>query len=116
MPPAAYEYKQLCSGNRYHPLDIPNLTVDSRTYRNCTNYHKVSKSAVFGYPAHHLELNLPKKEKLKTKFPPFIRKPKVTEDSIPIDKQTAVQALLLWPTTRTDEYGNIFKHFDFHSK
>src|SRR6266545_44249 len=80
MPPAAHEYKQLCSGNCYHPLDIPCLTVDSRAYRTCTNYHKVSKSAVFGYPACHLELNLPKKEKLKTKFPPFIRKPQVTKD------------------------------------
>src|SRR6266508_566088 len=104
MPPAAHEYKQLCSGNCYHPLDIPCLTVDSCAYRNCTNYHKVSKSAVFGYPARRLELNLPKKEKLKTKFPPFIRKPQVTEDPTPIDKQTAVQALPLQPMTRTDKH------------
>ena len=90
MPPAAHEYKQLCSGNHYHLLDIPDLTVNSGAYRNCTNYHKVSNSAVFDYPACHLELNLPKKEKLKTKFPPFIHKPKVTEDSTPIYKQTAI--------------------------
>ena len=90
MPPAAHEYKQLHSGNCYHPLDLPDLTVSARTYRNCTDYRKVSKSAFFGYPARYLELGLPKKEKLKTKFPPFIRKPQVTEDPAPIDKQTAV--------------------------
>src|SRR6266540_5923165 len=78
--PAAHEYKQLCSGNHYHPLNIPNLTVNAHTYRNRTDYRKVSKSAVFGYPACRLELNLPKKEKLKTKFPPFVCKPQVTED------------------------------------
>src|SRR6266498_3909658 len=114
MPPAAYEYKQLHSGNRYHPLDLPCLTVDSRAFRNWTDCHKVSKSSSFGYPARHLELNLPK-EKLKTKFPPFIRKPKIVEEPTPIDKQTAIRALPLWPMTHTDEHGNVYKHFDFHS-
>ncbi len=90
MPPAAHEYKHLHSGNCYHPLDISCLTVDSHAYRNRTNYCKISKSAVFGYSARHLELNLPKKEKLKTKFPSFIHKPQVTEDPAPIDKQTAI--------------------------
>ena len=89
MSPAAHEYKQLRSGNRYHPLDLPALTVDSRAYRNRTDYHKVSKSSSFGYPAQRLALGLPK-EKLKTKFPPFIRKPKIAEDPAPIDKQTAI--------------------------
>src|SRR6266545_7038842 len=87
--------QQLMNTNNYTQatvtiLWIPCLTVDSCTYRNCTDYHKVSKSAVFGYPAHCLELNLLKKEKLKTKFPPFIRKPQVAEDPTPINKQTAV--------------------------
>src|SRR6266540_893996 len=113
MPPAAHEYKQLHLGNHYHPLDIPCLTVDSCAYRNCTNYRKVSKSAVFGYPARHLELGLLKKEKLKTRFPPFVRKPQVTEDPVSINKQTAIRALPLQPTTRTDKHGNIYKHFDF---
>ncbi len=116
MPPAAHEYKQLHSGNHYHPLDLPDLTVSAHTYRNSTDYCKVSESAVFGYPAHHLELGLPKKEKLKTKFPPFVRKPQITEDPTPIDKQTAIRALPLQPTTCTDEHGNIYEHFDFHSK
>ena len=89
MPPAAYEYKQLHSGNHYHPLDLPNLTVDSCAFRNQTDYRKTSKSSSFGYSARCLELNLPK-EKLKTKFPPFIRKPKIAEKPAPIDKQTAV--------------------------
>src|SRR6266511_2638693 len=115
MPPAAYEYKQLRSGNCYHPLDLPNLTVDSRAFRNQTDFYKTSKSSSFGYPAHCLGLHI-LKEKLKTKFPPFIRKPKEPEQPIPIDKQTAVRALSLRPTTRTDEHGNIYKHFDFHSK
>src|SRR6266542_6359701 len=96
MPPAAHEYKQLHSGNRYHPLDLPNLTVDSRAFRNWTDFHKTSKSSSFGYPACRLELNI-LKEKLKTKFPPFIHKPKVAEESAPIDKQTAIRALLLQP-------------------
>ncbi len=87
MLPAAHEYKQLHSGNRYHPLDLSDLTVSARAYRNRTDYCKVSKSAVFGYPAHHLELGLPKKEKLKTKFPPFICKPQVTEDPTPINNR-----------------------------
>src|SRR6266496_5572559 len=91
MPPAAHEYKQLHSGNHYHPLDLPNLTVNSHAFRNRMNHHKTSKSSSFGYPAHHLELNLPK-EKLKTKFPPFIHKPKIAEGPAPIDKQTAVRA------------------------
>ena len=90
MPPAAHEYKQLHSGNHYHPLDIPNLTVNSCTYRNRTDNCKVSKSVIFGYPAHRLELNLPKKEKLKTKFSPFICKPQIAEDPAPLDKQTAI--------------------------
>ena len=115
MPPAAHEYKQLHSGNHYHPLDLPNLTVNSHAFRNRMNHHKTSKSSSFGYPAHHLELNLPK-EKLKTKFPPFIHKPKIAEGPAPIDKQTAVRALLLWPMTRIDEHSNVYKHFDFHSK
>src|SRR6266542_1233938 len=115
MPPAAHEYKQLCSGNRYHPLDLPNLTVNSRAFRNQTDFHKITKSSSFGYPARHLELNIPK-EKLKTKFPPFVRKPKVAEEPTPIDKQTTVRALLLWPMTCTDEHGNIYKHFNFRSK
>ena len=89
MPPAAHEYKQLHSGNRYHPLDLPDLTVDSRAFRNWTDFYKTSKTSSFGYPAHRLELNI-LKEKLKTKFPPFIRKPKVTEESAPIDKQTTI--------------------------
>src|SRR6266498_5482023 len=115
MPPEAHEYKQLCSGNRYHPLDLPALTVDSSTFRNRTDFHKASQSSSLGYPARCLALSIPK-EKLRTKFPPFIRKPKVSEQPASIDKQTAVQALPLWPTTRTDEHGNIYKHFDFHSK
>src|SRR6266542_958678 len=102
MPPAAHEYKQLCSGNRYHPLDLPALTVNSRAFRNRTDFHKTSKSSSLGYPARRLALNIPK-EKLKTKFSPFVRKPKVTETPAPIDKQTAVPALLLWPMTHTDE-------------
>src|SRR6266545_5270117 len=106
MPPAAHEYKQLRSSNRYHPLDLPNLTVDSRAFRNETDFHKTSKSSSFGYPARHLELNVPK-EKLKTKFPPFVRKPKVAEKPAPINKQTTVRALLLQPTIHTDEHGNI---------
>src|SRR6266545_2193339 len=69
----------------------------------------------FGYPARRLELDIPK-EKLKTKFPPFVRKPKVAEESAPIDKQTAIQALPLRPTTRTDENSNVYKHFEFRSK
>src|SRR6266511_2315224 len=89
MPPAAYEYKQLHSGNRYHPLDLPDLTVNSRAFRNWTDFHKTSKSSSFGYPARRLELNL-LKEKLRTKFPPFVHKPKVAEKPAPIDKQTAV--------------------------
>ncbi len=115
MPPAAHEYKQLHSGNHYHPLDLPCLTVDSCAFRNWTDYHKVSKSSSFGYPARGLELNLPK-EKLKTKFPPFVRKPKIAEEPTPIGKQTAIQALPLQPTTGTDEHSNVYKHFDFHSK
>ena len=115
-PPAAHEYKQLCSGNCYHPLDLSNLTVSACAYRNCTDYHKVSKSAVFSYPARHLELGLPKKEKLKTKFPPLVHKPQVTEDPAPIDKQIAIRVLLLWPTICTDKHSNKYKHFDFHSK
>ncbi len=115
MPPAAHEYKQLHSGNHYHPLDLPDLTVDSRAFRNQTDFHKTSKSSSLGYSARHLELNIPK-EKLKTKFPPFVHKPKVTEEPAPIDKQTAIRALPLWPTTRTDEHGNKYKHFDFCSK
>src|SRR6266498_255403 len=95
MPPAAHEYKQLHSGNCYHPLDLPDLTVSARTYRNCTDYRKVSKSAVFDYLACRLELGLLKKEKLKMKFPPFVRKPQVTDNPAPIDKQTAVRALPL---------------------
>src|SRR6266511_2344366 len=83
MLPAAHKYKQLHSGNRYHPLDLPCLTIDSRAFRNRTAHHKVSKSSSFGYPAHRLELNL-LKEKLKTKFPPFIGKPKITKDPAPI--------------------------------
>src|SRR6266540_4238164 len=115
MPPAAHEYKQLRSGNHYHPLDLPCLTVDSHAFRNEVDHHKVSKSSSFGYPARHLELNL-LKEKLKTKLPPFIHKPQFTECPAPIDKQTAIRALPLQPMTRTDEHGNIYKHFDFHSK
>ncbi len=106
MPPAAHEYKQLRSGNRYHPLDLPDLTVDSRAFRNRMDFHKTTKSSSFGYPACCLELNIPK-EKLKTKFSPFVCKPKVAEEPTPIDKQTAIQALPLQPTTRTDEHGNI---------
>ncbi len=113
MPPAAHEYKQLRSGNHYHPLDLPALTVDSSTFRNRTDFHKASQSSSLGYPARHLALAI-LKEKLKTK--PFVCKPKVSEQPIPIDKQTAVRALPLRPTTRTDEHGNIYKHFDFHSK
>src|SRR6266545_4583964 len=45
MPPAAHEYKQLRSGNRYHPLDLPALTVDSSTFRNRTDFHKASQSS-----------------------------------------------------------------------
>src|SRR6266545_5656208 len=112
MPPAAHEYKQLHSGNRYHPLDLPDLTVNSRAFRNRMDFHKTSKSSSFGYPARRLELNLPK-EKLKTKFPPFIRKPKVMTEPVPIDKQTAVQALPLRSMICTDEHSNIYKHFDF---
>src|SRR6266498_3947782 len=115
MPLAAHEYKQLRSGNRYHPLDLPALTVDSSTFRNWTDFHKASQSSSLGYPARRLALNIPK-EKLKTKFPPFVCKPKVSEQPIPIDKQTTVQALPLRPTTHTDEHGNIYKHFDFRSK
>ena len=115
MPPAAHEYKQLRSGNRYHPLDLPALTVDSSAFRNRTDFHKASQSSSLGYPAHRLALTIPK-EKLKTKFPPFVRKPKVSEQSIPIDKQTAIRALPLQLTTRTDEHGNVYKHFDFCSK
>ena len=115
MPPAAHEYKQLCSGNRYHPLDLPALTVNSSTFRHQTDFHKASQSSSLGYPARRLALNIPK-EKLKTKFPPFIHKPKVSEQPTPIDKQTTVRALPLRPTTRTDEHSNIYKHFNFHSK
>ena len=115
MPPAAHEYKQLCSGNRYHPLDLPDLTVDSCAFRNWTDFHKTTKSSSFGYPARHLELHI-LKEKLKTKFPPFVCKPKVAEKPAPIDKQTAVRALLLQPMTHTDKHGNVYKHFDFRSK
>ena len=115
MPPAAHEYKQLHLGNRYHPLDLPALTVDSSTFRNRTDFYKTSKSSSFGYPARRLELHIPK-EKLKTKFPPFIRKPKVAEESVPINKQTAIRALPLQPMTCTDEHGNIYKHFNFRSK
>ena len=89
MPPAAHEYKQLRSGNRYHPLDLPNLTVDSHAFRNRMDFHKTSKSSSFGYPARRLELNVLKK-KLKTKFPPFVHKPKVAEEPAPINKQTTV--------------------------
>src|SRR6266511_2338139 len=89
MPPAAHEYKQLHSGNCYHPLDLPALTVDSSTFRNRTDFHKTSQSSSLGYPARRLALNIPK-EKIKTKFPPFIHKPKVSEQPIPIDKQTAI--------------------------
>ena len=67
----------------------PDLTVDSCAFRNRTDFHKTSKSSSFGYPARRLELNL-LKEKLKTKFPPFVHKPKVTTEPTPIDKQTAV--------------------------
>src|SRR6266540_7447728 len=115
MPPAAHEYKQLCSGNRYHPLDLPALTVDSSAFRNRTDFHKASQSSSLGYPACRLALAI-SKEKLKTKFPPFVRKPKVSEQPVSIDKQTTVRALLLWPTTCIDEHGNIYKHFNFHSK
>ena len=115
MPPVAYEYKQLRSGNRYHPLDLPALTVDSSTFRNQTDFHKASQSSSLGYPARRLALAVLKR-KLTTKFPPFIRKPKVSEQPAPTDKQTAIRALPLWPTTRTDEHGNIYKHFDFRSK
>ncbi len=115
MPPATHEYKQLRSGNCYHPLDLPNLTVDSRAFRNRMDFHKTTKSSSFGYPACCLELNIPK-EKLKTKSPPFVRKPKVAEEPAPIDKQTTVRALLLWPMIHTDEHGNVYKHFDFRSK
>src|SRR6266540_5349290 len=103
MPPAAHEYKQLCSGNCYHPLDLSDLTVDSRAFRNRTDFHKTTKSSSFGYSACCLELNIPK-EKLKTKFPPFIHQPKVPNQPAPIDKQTAVRALPLRPTIRTDEH------------
>src|SRR6266508_3712999 len=112
MPPAAYEYKQLHSGNHYHPLDLPNLTVDSRAFRNQTDFHKASQSSSLGYPAHCLALAIPKR-KLKTKFPPFVCKSKISEPPAHIDKQNAVRALPLRPTTRTDEHGNIYKHFDF---
>src|SRR6266498_4339227 len=78
MPPAAHKYKQLHSGNHYHPLDLPALTVDSSTFRNRTDFHKASQSSSLGYPAHCLALAI-LKEKLKTKFPPFVRKPKVSE-------------------------------------
>src|SRR6266545_6959919 len=115
MPPAAHEYKQLRSDSRYHPLDLPDLTVDSHAFRNWMDFHKTSKSSSFGYPAHCLELNI-LKEKLKTKFPPFVCKPKVTTEPAPIDKQTAIRALPLQPITRTDEHSNVYKHFDFHSK
>src|SRR6266498_4406300 len=108
MPPAAHEYKQLHSGNCYHSLDLSCLTVNSRAFRNQTDHHKVSKSSSFGYPARHLELNLPK-EKLKTKFLPFVHKPKIAEESNPIDKQTAIQALPLRPIIHTDEHGNTYK-------
>src|SRR6266508_3181942 len=94
MPPAAHEYKQLHSGNRYHPLDLPDLTVNSHAFRNRMDFHKTSKSSSFGYSACHLELNI-LKEKLKTKFPPFICKPKVAEKPAPINTQTTVRALLL---------------------
>src|SRR6266498_5417110 len=115
MPPEGHEYKQLRSGNRYHPLDLPALTVDSSTFRNRTDFHKASQSSSLGYPARCLALSIPK-EKLKTKFPPFVRKPKVSEQPASIDKQTAVQALPFWPMTHIDEHGNVYKHFDFHSK
>src|SRR6266508_1337263 len=115
MPPEAHEYKQLRSGNRYHPLDIPALTVDSSAFRNRTDFHKASQSSSLGYPARRLALSVPKR-KLKTKFPPFVRKPKVSEPPAPIDKQTAVRALPLRPTTCIDEHGNVYKHFDFRSK
>src|SRR6266511_2252708 len=82
MPPAAHEYKQLRACNRYHPLDLPALTVDSRAFRNWTDFHKTTKSSSLGYPARRLELHIPK-EKLKTKFPPFVRKPKVAEEPAP---------------------------------
>src|SRR6266540_2098005 len=115
MPPEAHEYKQLCSGNHYHPLDLPALTVNSSTFRNRTDFHKASQSSSLGYPARHLALAI-LKEKLKTKFPPFVRKPKVSEQPTPTDKQTAVRALPLRPMTCTDEHGNVYKHFDFRSK
>src|SRR6266511_2449133 len=114
MPPEAHEYKQLRSGNCYHPLDLPALTVDSSTFRNW-NFHKASQSSSLGYPARRLALTVAKR-KLTTKFPPFVRKPKVSEQPAPTDKQTAVRALLLRPMTRTDEHGNVYKHFDFRSK
>src|SRR6266508_2154694 len=115
MPPAAHEYKQLRSGNCYHPLDLPALTVDSSAFRNWTDFHKASQSSSLGYPARRLALAVPKR-KLTTKFPPFVRKPKVSELPAPIDKQTAIQALPLRPTTRTDKHGNVYKHFNFRSK
>ncbi len=115
MPPAAHEYKQLRSGNHYHPLDLPALTVDSSTFRNRMDFHKASQSSSLGYPARCLALSIPK-EKLKTKFPPFVRKPKVSEQPASIDKQTAIRALPLRPTICTDKHGNIYKHFDFRSK
>src|SRR6266545_6611732 len=86
MPPAAHEYKQLHLGNRYHPLDLPALTVDSSTFRNWTDFHKASQSSSLGYPARRLALSILK----EIKFPPFVRKSKVSEQPIPIDKQTAV--------------------------
>src|SRR6266508_1030459 len=107
MPPAAHEYKQLHLGNHYHPLDLPDLTVNSHAFRNWTDFHKTSKSSSFGYSARRLELNLPK-EKLKTKFPPWVHKPEVAEEPTPIDKQTAIRALLLQPMTCTDEHGNTY--------
>src|SRR6266545_1572067 len=83
MPPEAHEYKQLHSGNHYHPLDLPALTVDSSTFRNRTDFHKASQSSSLGYPARRLALSVPKR-KLTTKFPPFVRKPKVSEQPTPI--------------------------------
>src|SRR6266542_4992853 len=115
MPLAAHEYKQLRSGNRYHPLDLPALTVDSSTFRNWTDFYKASQSSSLGYPARRLALEVLKR-KLTTKFPPFVRKPKVSEQPPSTDKQTAVRALPLRPTTRTDEHGNVYKHFDFRLK
>ena len=115
MPPV-HEYKKLRSGNRYHALDLPVLTVDSSAFRNRTDFHKASQSACLGYPARCLALSIPKK-KLTTKFPPFIRKPAVSIIPAPFDKQTAVRALPLRPTIRVDkETGMTYKHFNFRSK